>query len=503
MVPAGLTRYLLRRFFRPERFMPSKARRRRHRRIRVRHSRYTPQGQWWSNDRRWYWGGCPPRQHNQLTPLIDGQAAFDAMLKAIKEAQHYVYIAGFALTPAFALDRPQSLPSADGLLIDVLAKVSQRIPVKILVWGGSLFFFQPTKRMVAEARDILREMAPDLDCRLDPTARATHAHHQKALVVDGQVGFVGGLDLTTLEGDRWDLPRHPLRFGRGWHDVALQVRGEAVADIEANFVQRWEAVTGERDLPRRDPEIAPDWHTPCQISRTIPRFTYRFARWGEYGIAHAYLTAIGRARRFIYIENQYLWAPEIVEALIKAMDRNDPARFRIVVVLPAEADFGKFDNDKQIDRLREADKGRGIFHAYSLYSGGAASGPLGFGYRPVYVHSKVAIIDDEWLTVGSANLNGRGLATDSEMNVQAIDKDVARGLRLELWAEHLGSTVEELQDRDPIATIDDLWRERAKAVEEILDRKWGVLPALAHPYEVGRMPGSWLLREVQGFLEGL
>lgn len=500
-----LLRYFLNRLLRRGRFVPGRVRRRRHRAMRVRRRDYTPRGQWWSDDRRWYWGGSPPRRHNKLSPLVDGQAAFEAMLTAVRDAEHYVYIAGWALTPAFALDRPEMLPSSDGLLIDVLAKVSERIPIKILVWGGSLALFEPTRRTTRAARDVLLEMAPAIDCRLDTKSRPTHAHHQKALVVDGRVGFVGGLDLTTLEGDRWDVPGHPLRFGRGWHDVALRIEGEAVADLEASFVQRWEAVTGEgeRDLPRRQPVVERGWDTPCQIVRTIPRRVYAFVRRGEYGIAHAYLTALAGAKRFVYIENQYLWAPEIVDALTTAMGRNAGGRFRIVVVLPAEADFGKFDNDKHVERLHKVDAGRGMFHAYTLYSGGAASGPLGFSYRPVYVHGKVAIVDDEWYTVGSANLNGRGLATDTEMNAQAIDAAGARDLRLRLWAEHLGSTVEELAPLDPVEAIDTLWVECAAKVREIVERKWGVLPALVHPYQTGRLPGAWLLRELQGLLEGL
>ncbi len=497
--------HIVPRLFRYPRFLVGRLHRRRpHRHIKRRKpGGRMPPGQWWSGDDRWYERGFPPRRHNDLRPLIDGQEAFEAMLGAVKGAEHYVYIAGWALTPSFAFDRGQGPPSPESLLTRVLAEVSARVPVKILVWSGSTFLFQPSKRLTTQARDELLRVAPRVDVRLDGKARPTHCHHQKAIVVDGRIGFVGGLDLTTLEGDRWDVPGHPLRFGRGWHDVALAIRGEAAADLEANFAQRWEAVTGERDLPHRDPALDPDWQTPCQIVRTIPRRTYPFARGGEFGIAHAYQTAIVRARKFIYLENQYLWSPEIVEALIKAMRRNDHGDFRIVLVLPAEADFGKYDNDKQVERLREADAGRGIFHAYSLYSGGAAAGPLGFSYRPVYVHGKVAIIDDEWYTVGSANLNGRGLATDTEMNAQVIDPEGARDLRLRLWAEHLGSTVDDLAGRDPVELIDGLWAECAAKVEEIIDRKWGVLPALVRPYQVGRVPGAWLLRELQGLLEGL
>jgi phosphatidylserine/phosphatidylglycerophosphate/cardiolipin synthase-like enzyme len=59
-------------------------------------------------------------------------------------------------------------------------------------------------------------------------------------------------------------------------------------------------------------------------------------------------------------------------------------------------------------------------------------------YRPIYVHAKIGIVDDLWSTVGSANLNNRGMRDDTEMNVAVLDAELARGLRLRLWAEHLG-----------------------------------------------------------------
>jgi phosphatidylserine/phosphatidylglycerophosphate/cardiolipin synthase-like enzyme len=462
-----------------------------------------PPGRWWSGDDRWFEGGFAPCRRNTLTPLIDGKEAFEAMLEAIKGAQHYVYIVGWALTPAFSLDRTDEPPSPEGLLADVLAKVSERVPVKILVWQGSTMLFQPSKKMTKQAREELLREAPRIDVRLDGTARPTHCHHQKVMVVDGQVGFVGGLDLTTLEGDRWDTPGHPLRFGRGWHDVALRVEGDAVADLERNFAQRWGEVTKERDLPHRNPEIDPGWQTPCQVVRTIPKRTYRFARKGEFGIAAAYRDAIARANDFIYLENQYFWAPEVVEALAEAMERNKDRRFRIVLVIPARADFGKYDNDKQVEYLREVDNGRGMFHAFSLYSGGPASGPFGFGFVPIYVHAKVAIVDDEWYMVGSANINRRGLAKDGELNVQAIDRVGARKLRLRLWAEHLRADEDELVDADPVELVDRLWVPRSAEVEKLVKQKRGILPALIHPYQTGNMPGMWILQELQSLAEGV
>jgi phosphatidylserine/phosphatidylglycerophosphate/cardiolipin synthase-like enzyme len=304
--PVALSQFVPQ-LFRFPRFLVGRFYRRRHRRqVRRSVQRGRPGGRWWSPDERWFGSGFPPRQHNALLPLVDGRDTFAALLDAVRRAEEYIYIVGWALTPTFALDQAREDRATDDLLTEVLAAVSPRVAVKILLWGGSPLLFQPTRRVTSRARDALLQAAPRIDCRLDDLAHPTHCHHQKAVVVDGQVGFVGGLDLTTIEGNRWDLPGHPLRFGRNWHDVALQVRGEAVADLEENFRQRWAAVTGEHDLPHRDPVIEPAWHTPCQIVRTIPRRVYPFARRGEYGIAHAYLAAIAGAERFIYLENQYL-----------------------------------------------------------------------------------------------------------------------------------------------------------------------------------------------------
>lgn len=501
---ATIVSHLASRLFRFPRFALGRgSRRRRHRHVALQERRVVEISEWWGADPRWCAEGSPPRRHNTVTALIDGEAAFSAVLTAISQARHYVYIVGWALTPAFAMARPPQGESSPGTLSGTLKDASERLPVKVLVWRGSSLLFQPSVHVTEQGCAELKKAAPAIEVALDGTSRPTHCHHQKAIVVDGQVAFVGGLDLTTLDVDRWDVPGHPLRYGLNWHDVMLQLRGEAVRDVEQNFIDRWGAVTGEGRLPRREPEVDPSWTVPVQVVRTIPKRVYSFARRGEFSIAHSYLAAIGRAKRFIYLENQYLWAREIVEVLTHAMNANAGSLFRIVLVLPARADLGKFDNDKHVQELRDADNGRGMFHAYSLYSGGPAAGLRGFRFRQIYVHSKVAVIDDEWYSIGSANLNRRGLATDSEMNVQVVDPAGARDLRLRLWSEHLRVPVRDLVGHDPIATIDSLWTSRAKLVKEAMRQQTGYLPASVHPYESGRLPGSWFLQEAQAVLEGL
>jgi phosphatidylserine/phosphatidylglycerophosphate/cardiolipin synthase-like enzyme len=311
------------------------------------------------------------------------------------------------------------------------------------------------------------------------------------------VGYVGGIDLSTFQGDRWDTREHPLRFGPNWHDAQMRLEGEVVRDVEENFCQRWNAVTGDRLAPLDSPGLDPSWTTPAQIVRTVPAGFYPFAPEGEYGIRHALLAAIRQAERYIHLENQYIWDPEIVEALIAAMNRPHSGPFRIVLILPAHAYTGKYDNDEHVRLLHDTDGGRGIFHAYSLYATGPAFGSSGYRYLPIYVHGKVSIVDDAWVSVGSANLNRRGLATDTEMNVQAMAPEVARALRIHLMAEHLGMPEEAVAAVDPIHLIDQESRLTAERLTDRLRR--GEPPPAGHlyPYIPGSNPGSRLLDLMQ------
>jgi phosphatidylserine/phosphatidylglycerophosphate/cardiolipin synthase-like enzyme len=454
---------------------------------------------WWSADPCWYPGGTPPRRHNHVTPLVDGERYFAALLEALTGSRSYIYIAGWCLSPDIPLDRSSPQAIIESRLVKILPGLAQRVPVRILLWSGAPLLYEPnhqyTRRVQAR---FARAARGDLECRLDTSARFSHTHHQKAVVVDGQVAFVGGMDLTTFSGDRWDTPAHPLRAGLNWHDVQLRVEGEAVADVEANFRQRWTAVTGAADLPHRPPAVDPRWHTAAQVVRTIPRGIYSFAPRGEFGIYHAYLTAIARARRLIYLENQYLWSPEIMDALTAALRRPRAEPFRVVLVLPDHAGDGRWDNNKHVVALHAAAKhGPGQAAIYTLYTSGPFAGPRSFTYRPIYIHAKVGIIDDEWLMIGSANLNTRGLQTDGEMNVLVQDTEVARNLRIDLWAEHLAIPRDQIAAADPVTLVDQIWRTQAETNARI--RRAGHRPQISavQRYVPGARPTDWVLEDVQ------
>ena len=130
-----------------------------------------------------------------------------------------------------------------------------------------------------------------------------------------------------------------------------------MADAADHFRDRWQEVADERlPAPVRQPEAG---SVAVQLLRTVPERTYGFARRGEFSIADAYLHGLASARRFIYLENQFLWSAEIAELLIEKL-RNPPAPdFRIVIVLPARPSNGADTTRGQLGRLVAADDGAG------------------------------------------------------------------------------------------------------------------------------------------------
>jgi phosphatidylserine/phosphatidylglycerophosphate/cardiolipin synthase-like enzyme len=401
----------------------------------------------------WASAAPPPRPGNRFDVHVDGAAALAEIASAVEAARSSVWLAGWFFSPAFRLcgERAETLR-------ELLAEAAERVDVRLLAWAGApLPVFRPDRGAVRAVRDALAA-GTRVRVALDSHERPMHCHHEKLVIVDGEVGFVGGIDLTDLGGDRLDPPEHPARGSIGWHDATSRIEGPAVADVADHFRLRWKEVTGEPLPPAHPPAVAGE--VELQIVRTVPEKIYGRLPRGEFTILESYLRALRAAERLIYLENQFLWSPEVVAVLQEKL-RNPPSgRFRLLVLLPAKPNNGKDDTRGQLGVLADADDGAGRFLACTLHQPGAAG-------RPVYVHAKIGIVDDRWLTIGSANLNEHSLFNDTEMNVVTHDRAVAKATRLRLWSEHLDCAAAEI-DGDPADVIDTRWRPLATAQ---LDRR--------------------------------
>jgi phosphatidylserine/phosphatidylglycerophosphate/cardiolipin synthase-like enzyme len=393
----------------------------------------------------WSAGDPPPRAGCALEVLIDGEKALSAIAEALAGARSSVHIAGWHLSPDFGLTRDDQALR----LRDLLGELAERLDVRVLLWAGApLPVFSPTRRQVRRARaDLIR--GTRVKCALDDHERPMHCHHEKLVIVDGELAFVGGIDLTHLGGDRFDSSAHPTRHGLGWHDAATRVRGPAVADVAAHFASRWREAQGDRLDP--SPSAATAGDVTLQVVRTIPEKIYDFQPNGEFRILEAYKRALRSAREFVYLESQFLWSPQVVDILAAKLRHPPGEDFRVVVLLPMKPNNGADTTRGQLGVLADADGGADRFLATTISArSGALTGPL-------YVHAKIGIVDDAWLTVGSANLNEHSLFNDSEMNVVSCDPQLARETRLRLWSEHLERPIAEVSG-EPHSVVDELWR---------------------------------------------
>jgi phosphatidylserine/phosphatidylglycerophosphate/cardiolipin synthase-like enzyme len=438
------------------------------------------------DDGLWAAGDPPPRQGCSLDVLVDGAQALPAISEALQGARRFVYITGWHLAPHFELVRGE--PAV--VVGELLAELAERIDVRVLVWAGApVPAFHPSR---SEVRETVRTLTrrTRIQCHTDPREHPFHCHHEKTICIDGDLAFVNGIDLTDDAGDRFDSSGHPARRRLGWHDVGTRLRGPAVADVLDHFAGRWHALTGER-LDTPDPP-APAGDSTVQVVRTVAEDMYDEFPRGDFRILESYMRALRGAHRLIYLENQFLWSPELVAVLADKLRHPPRDDFRLVVVLPAKAKNGQDDTRGQLSVLAEADDDGGRFLAATIRS------RSGGRDDPLYVHAKVGIVDDRWLTVGSANLNAHSLLNDTEMNVVTDDAGLARATRVRLWAEHLELDTETVAGADPVALVDERWRPIAA---EQLERRERDLPPT---HRLIALPGvSKRSRRVLGPLEGL
>ncbi|MDP9345600.1 MAG: phospholipase D family protein [Actinomycetota bacterium] len=435
----------------------------------------------------WCAGDPPVRTGNALEVLVDGAAALPRIAAEIMGAQSHVHVAGWHLQAGFGLVRGSETTTVR----DALSAAAERVPVRVLQWAGApLPVFPPGRSDVRSGRDALVRDTR-IDAVLDAHERPFHCHHEKLVIVDDRVAFVSGIDMTALGGDRFDSPAHDHR-PLGWHDASSCLRGPAVADVAGHFRARWQEVAGE-PLPEPGvPEPAGD--VKLQVVRTLCENMYDFAPRGDFRILEAYTRALRSAREFVYLENQFLWSPELV-AILAAKLRDPPTPgFRVVVVLPAKANNGADDTRGQLGVLVEADDGAGRFLACTLYARDPGGGPA----AAVYVHAKIGIVDDRWLTIGSANVNAHSLYNDGEVNVITQDRALARDVRLRLWAEHLETSVDAVSG-DPAAVVDEQWRPIAERQRKRLRTGEPLDHRLAELAGVSRR-SMRLLGPVQGLL---
>lgn len=387
--------------------------------------------------------------------VVDGADYFRHLDSALRKARRSILIVGWDFDGNIQL-RPDESDETLGALLRRLVEEHDGLVVRILVWSVSVL--HAPSSAVSMVFGSTWEDHPRIHLKLDTQHPIYGAHHQKIVCIDEELAFVGGIDLTV---GRWDTRRHPVRnehrvdaageLCHPVHDVQMAVGGEAARSVCQLAHRRWQVATAEELESCGAGAVWPDGLEPdfedveVAIARSMPP-------WGDApGVREAAALAadaLAAARRSIYIEAQYLTAAYVGDVLEAQLRKPDGPE--IVVVTTREADglierwIMGTNRDRLIHRLSKADRNGRLRVRYPCVATEEDE------RRQVLVHSKLIIVDDAFIRIGSSNLNNRSIGLDSECDL-AIEATTAHSraaivrIRNQLLAEHLDA------DRETVA----------------------------------------------------
>jgi cardiolipin synthase A/B len=355
---------------------------------------------------------APLRQGNRVTVLRNGDEIFPAMLDAIRSAQRtiafatYVYWTG-SIAPeiAGALAERAEAGVEVNVLLDAVgaAKMDRSLVERLERAGATVAWFRPPKWYTLN--------------------KLNNRTHRKILVVDGKVGFTGGVGIAEEWTGNCQDPGH-------WRDTHVRVEGPATRDLLGGFLDNWaEATQCILSGPHYLPEVQGfDDGIQAQVTRST-------AEKGSTDAEHLFYAAIACARERIWLTTAY-FAPRraFVDALCDAAGRG--------------VDVRVLTNGPHIDKQVVRQAGR---HTYERM---LECGLRIFEYQRTMLHTKVLIVDTNWATVGSINFDNRSFALNDELNLSVRDRTVVAELE-----KHFLADVDDAAELDLAA-----WRARPGAV---------------------------------------
>ncbi|MBN8530826.1 MAG: VTT domain-containing protein [Alphaproteobacteria bacterium] len=403
--------------------------------------------------------------------LIDCANYYQALHEGISKARHSVFVLGWDIDSRIELVRGKEEARAPTSFFGLIQHVARRRPelrIYLNRWDYSIYM-AAEKEALSALKWKLRSPSNVHFC-LDGTVPLGACHHQKIVVIDDEIAFCGGMDVARGRWDRREhLPRNRHRvdppatyqltnewkFGP-YHDIQMLVAGPAAQCLAELARKRWEQAVGEQAVPLRPLESGA---LPCTwpetahvgfrdmvtgIALTCPQ------KYGDTPIRHAerlYLDLITSAQRFIYLENQYLTQPRIAAALHARLKENPHLRVLMVSSCRPEG----------IMERKAMWHGRARFMEIAARDNVTDRIVLAYPVsrvqekeKPVRIHSKIMIVDDRYLRVGSTNLNNRSMSVDTECDLLLEAQNAAQrreiaAARNDLIREHTGREKDDIE----------------------------------------------------------
>lgn len=438
---------------------------------------------------------APGRNAWRLAPitqagvLVDACDYYRALYQAMGTAQRYLLLAGWQFDSDVRLLRGEDARGAPWPVeflpfLSALCRERPELHVYVLAWDYSVLYTLEREWMQRLKFDF--GSSERVQYVLDGKHPVGASHHQKLVVVDGRLAFVGGADI--CDG-RWDDRRHDVenpermnRYGepyKPYHEVVAYIAGDgAVGSLEEDFKLRWGRAAG---APLKLPapylpgasEDRTDFEGALPLDATTVAIARTYAAYEDVGceaiseIRRSYEDAIREAQFLVYIETQYITSRALYDALIARLEDRSKPPLQVIIVVPRGGDTFKEElalgaaEERFLASLEHtaAETGHQLRVLYSAASDGSESAPTTF------IHSKLLVVDDRFLTVGSANCTNRSFGLDSELNL-VFESDARRGplamsiarVRASLLSEHAGIPFDErlTAGEDVVARLDEI-----------------------------------------------
>jgi len=400
-------------------------------------------------------------QTSRAAVLIDPASYFRAVRAALLKAKRRVLIIGWDIHSRTRLVGPEGraddgYPEALSDFLSALVETKPELEINLLLWDFAVLYAAEREPFPVYS---LRWSTPRrITLCLDDAVPIGSSQHQKLVVVDDVIAFTGGIDITAR---RWDTSEHridhPLRrdpagesYG-AFHDVQLLVDGDAAHALADLARARWDCAAHEIIPPAEaggDPwpeHVRPDFvDTEAGIARTQPPFEQQVA---VHEVELLFRDSIAAADHAIYIENQFLTCLPLAQALASRL-RERP-QLEVVIITPAshtswlEANCMRNGRIRFMQVLQQRDITERVRVLCPVMREGADT-------ANTMVHSKVMIVDDRLLRVGSANLNNRSMGTDTECDIaiearHAGDREAIVAIRNRLIGDHCGTGIQSVR----------------------------------------------------------
>ena len=336
----------------------------------------------------------PITAHNRIHLLRNGQEKFDNLFAELRKAKHHIHLEYFNL-------RNDSITKE--LMLILAEKCQEGVEVRVLfdAFGNFSNNAPLKKKHLAQIRENGIDIQVFDPIRFPYINNAFHRDHRKIAVIDGKIGYVGGMNVA-------DYYINGLPEVGDWHDTHIRMEGEVVALLQDIFLKIWNKQTKQHiggevyypiDVYRGTDMEKDSLNSEVSIVDREPKVSPR-------AITRAYNAAIRSAQKRVLLVNPYFVPTKSIKRAIKDAAKRG---VDVEIMIPAKSDI-KFTPDAMMTIAHRLEK-KGV--KVYLFNGG-------------FNHSKVMMVDDEFCTVGTANLNSRSLRFDYETNAFIFSRDITQ-----------------------------------------------------------------------------